>query len=132
MIIFYLGGLNMNKYNFLLIEDSQTDADILLWNFKKKGIDIIYTRVEKEDELMYALLEKKFDLILSDYNMPCMDPLTACSICNKFISSTPFIIYSAFVPDYYINALSIYKINKIFLKDDFDKLYKYVLNLQFV
>lgn len=55
--------------NILLVEDTETDADLLI-RFLKKEIDLSYLRVEDRDTFIKALEENEYDLIIADQLLP--------------------------------------------------------------
>lgn len=62
------------ELKILLIEDSDTDADLLLRFLKKECIDFSHSRVRSKEHFINILKEQKFDLIIADL---------LCSIQNK-------------------------------------------------
>lgn len=81
----------------LNIEDSEADHQLILHHLKKGGVrDIIARRVETEDELHEALKEK-WSVVISDYNIPGIDPQFALSLVRSYSKFTPFIVVSGLV-----------------------------------
>ncbi|HMG10936.1 MAG TPA: response regulator, partial [Mucilaginibacter sp.] len=81
----------------LILEDNQSDADLLLRELKKSGLrftsEIVQTRLAFEHAL------KKFspDIILSDYALPSFDAITAFRIKQSKYPHIPFIIVSGVI-----------------------------------
>lgn len=78
----------------LIIEDSEDDTLLILRELRQGGYKPVYERVETESAMRAALASKEWDLILSDYNMPCFSTPEALSILKKSGIDVPFIIIS--------------------------------------
>jgi len=78
----------------LVIEDSEDDALLVLHQIKKGGYDIEYERVETAERMKAALKDKKWDIILSDYKMPCFNGLEALTVLKESGIDIPFIVIS--------------------------------------
>lgn len=78
----------------LLIDDSEDDALLILRELRKGGFHPISERVDTELAMKAALSNKKWDLILSDYNMPLFSTYEALSILKESGRDIPFIIVS--------------------------------------
>jgi hypothetical protein len=81
----------------LLIEDSEDDKDLLLYEIKKGGINAKYLCIQTAEELKKALDQQDWDIILSDYSMPTFDGLTALRMLKDKGLETPFILISGTV-----------------------------------
>jgi len=81
----------------LILEDNESDADLLNRELKKSGLtfksEIVQTRTEFEN----ALQNYDPDLILSDYSLPSFDAVTAFHIKQNKHPHTPFIIVSGVI-----------------------------------
>jgi PAS domain S-box-containing protein len=81
----------------LILEDNQSDADLLLRELKKSGLrftsEIVQTRLAFE----YALQNFNPDIILSDYALPSFDAITAFRIKQSKYPHIPFIIVSGVI-----------------------------------
>ena len=55
----------------LIVEDSEEDADLVLLELRRGGFNPEYKRVDTPQALSEALDEDDWDLVLSDYSMPC-------------------------------------------------------------
>ena len=82
----------------LNIEDSEADYQLMLYHLKKGGIMDIYSeRVETEAQLREALAREKWNLVISDYNIPGFSPLNALGIVRETSRHLPFIVVSGLV-----------------------------------
>ena len=81
----------------LILEDNQSDADLLQRELKKSGLiftaEIVQTRVDFEQ----ALHSFNPDLILSDYSLPSFDAVSAFNIKQNISPLIPFIIVSGVI-----------------------------------
>jgi PAS domain S-box-containing protein len=78
----------------LIVEDSEDDALLMLYQIEKGGYEVEFERVETAEKMKLKLKEKKWDIILSDYSMPNFNGLEALSILKKSDLEIPFIIIS--------------------------------------
>jgi PAS domain S-box-containing protein len=76
-----------------MIEDSDFDADLLLAMLERGGYKVTRTRVETAESLRKAL-EKDWDIVIADYNLPQFDALAALEIVKASGKDIPFIIVS--------------------------------------
>jgi DNA-binding NtrC family response regulator len=83
-----------NNLKILILEDTLSDADLLVWELKKSGIDFIFEVVQNRQAFINALTTFRPDIILSDYNLPTFDGLTAFQIKQEQNQDIPFIIVS--------------------------------------
>ena len=88
-----------NKLRVLFVEDSGSDAGLIVHRLELAGYVIDYERVETVDEMKNALQEHSWDLILSDYNMPQFDVADALSLYREMALDIPFIILSNAISD---------------------------------
>ena len=77
----------------LLIEDSDFDATLLIRMLGKGGYNLQHERVETADQLQKAL-ERDWDLVIADYNLPQFSAPDALEIVKKTGRDIPFIIVS--------------------------------------
>ena len=82
----------------LNIEDSELDYELMLHHLKKGGITDIYSeRIETEEQLREALEREKWNLVISDYNVPGFSPMMALGIVRENSRHLPFIVVSGLV-----------------------------------
>ncbi len=82
------------KLKILMVEDSKDDALLIIRNISQGDFEPEYRRVETPETMEAALNSKKWDIILSDYNMPNFNGLDALKIFKKTDLKIPFIIIS--------------------------------------
>ncbi len=78
----------------LLIEDSENDAELLLLTLRRGGYAPEYERVETPEGLNDALARQAWDIIISDYAMPCFNGVQALKLTQEKGVDIPFIIVS--------------------------------------
>jgi len=78
----------------LLVEDSEEDAELLLFEIRNSGYEPVYTRVYSAVALEAALAQDEWDIVVSDYTMPQFGGLDALKIVRRFDPDLPFIINS--------------------------------------
>src|SRR5674476_157261 len=88
----------MNQiYRVLLIEDEPLDADLNSKEIRKILPDSVFERVDCEIDLIHALRQYCPEIIISDYNMPSFDGLSALKIAREIYPEIPFIIVTGSV-----------------------------------
>jgi PAS domain S-box-containing protein len=85
--------------NILILEDNESDADLLRRELKKSGLSFTSQIVQTRIEFEYALQNFLPDLILSDYSLPSFDAGTAFRIKQNKDPNIPFIIVSGVIGD---------------------------------
>src|SRR3979411_338421 len=78
----------------LLIEDSQSDAELAMWRLKEAGYVCTFRCAVNEIEMRSALKAELPDLILSDFSLPGFDGMTALAIARVDAAGVPFIFLS--------------------------------------
>ncbi|MDP2888526.1 MAG: response regulator, partial [Bacteroidota bacterium] len=74
----------------LIIEDSETDRELLLHELKRGGYTVEYLCVETAEAMNAALDFQEWDIIISDYSLPHFDGLSALKIVKKRNIDIPF------------------------------------------
>lgn len=78
----------------LLVEDSEDDAALLLRELRRVGFRPSARRVETLEELLSAIAEDAWDLVLCDYTLPQLDAPAALRAVKAAERDIPFIIVS--------------------------------------
>ncbi len=78
----------------LLLEDNNSDAELLAYELEKSGFDFQLERIQSEVELRRKMETDKPDLILSDHGLPSFDGFEALAIVRKTDPELPFIFVS--------------------------------------
>lgn len=85
------------KLKILIVEDNESDADLLVRELNKSGLDFTSINVQTLKDFEAALLTFGPDLILSDYALPTFNAVTAFNIKQQKHQHIPFIIVSGFI-----------------------------------
>lgn len=80
--------------NILYLEDSQQDLEIIQELLIDAGYKVSIDHVENEKEFVSSLLRQKFDIILSDFNLPSYDAFSALRKSIEICPEVPFIVVS--------------------------------------
>ena len=78
----------------LLIEDDPYDLELVVATLRDSGFQFDYDNTRTGAGLMALLDQNEYNLILSDYNMPGFDGLTALRLVRERTSAIPFILVS--------------------------------------
>ena len=85
------------KLRVLIVEDSESDALMLVRELKRGGCALEFERVETEHGLTSALARGVWDLVLSDYAIPGFGAVAAASLVVRSALDIPFIVVSGAV-----------------------------------
>ena len=83
----------------LLIEDSDSDADLIRYQLEKAGFEITIERVETAEAMQSALVKQGWDIVISDYNLPNFSAPAALAILQKTHLDIPFIVASGTISE---------------------------------
>lgn len=78
----------------LFIEDADADVAIMVRELQKTDFELQYDIVDDEKSLRTALGEKKYQVIIADYNIPGFSGATALKITQAVCPEVPFILVS--------------------------------------
>lgn len=76
----------------VLIEDVETDAELIIRELRKGGLQFQSSRIETKQELIDILANENVDVIISDFNLPTFNALDALKIRNTEAKDIPFIL----------------------------------------
>src|ERR1043166_1213870 len=79
---------------FLIVEDSEFDAQMITSLVRKSGYEVVAERVETREAMSRNLREKKGGLLILDYNLPSFSAPEALKILQESELDLPFIIIS--------------------------------------
>src|ERR1035437_440769 len=83
----------------LIIEDSASDAELMLRHLTKAGFEVTHERVESAEVLLEALGQRAWDVLLCDFTLPGFDARGALSILKATGHDIPFIVVSGSIGD---------------------------------
>ncbi|WDT75276.1 MAG: response regulator [Candidatus Manganitrophus sp.] len=76
----------------LIVEDSEDDTALVLETLKERDFHPVYKRVETPEEMIAALRQSPWDVVVSDYTMPRFNALAAMRLIKEAGLDIPFII----------------------------------------
>jgi len=79
-------------YKFLILEDVETDVELIMDQIKEAGINCSFKSTDNERDFKKLIDEFKPDLVLSDYSLPAYDGMSALSYILKTSPNLPVII----------------------------------------
>src|SRR5512135_3182205 len=78
----------------LYLEDDRNDVELVREKLKEEGFLCDIVHVETKTDFIAAVEKRGFDLILSDYNLPAFDGLSALAIARISTPEIPFLFLS--------------------------------------
>jgi len=78
----------------LLVEDSESDAQLIVRLLKKAGYDVVSEQVETAEQMRAALGKRAWDIVISDYSLPQFDGRAALTLLRETGQDIPFIVVS--------------------------------------
>lgn len=81
----------------LIVEDSETDAAMVVRPLRKAGYDVRDERVETASEMRAALEKQGWDVVIADYRLPQFDAPAALALLQGTGRDIPFIVVSGAV-----------------------------------
>jgi DNA-binding response OmpR family regulator len=78
----------------LLVEDIEYEAALVIHQLQRAGLHVDWRLVATEDTLRQALAEFAPDIILSDFDLPQFDGMTALQVVRELVPAAPFIFVS--------------------------------------
>jgi len=81
----------------LIVEDSESDAGLVVRLLNKAGYEVDYKRVETAGEMRSALANQAWDVVISDYELPEFSGPAALNLFTTTGLDIPFIIVSGVV-----------------------------------
>jgi signal transduction histidine kinase len=83
--------------NVLIIEDKEDDALLIILELEKVGYNGNFKQVDSRESMEIALKEMKWDIILSDFNVPGFNAYESLELLKSTKIDLPFIIISGTV-----------------------------------
>jgi putative two-component system response regulator len=80
-----------DKIKILLLEDNPADAELAQYEVKQAGLLALFKRVETKDDFVNEIEKGDYDIILSDYTLPCFDGRSALALAKRICPETAFI-----------------------------------------
>ena len=83
----------------LLVEDCESDAELIIYELKKAGFSPYTLRVDTRETMLTALRDTDWEIVLSDNAMPKFSSLEALRLKMDIKPDLPFIIVSGYLSD---------------------------------
>lgn len=87
------------KLRILMLEDVETDAELIVRELRRAGEQFDVTRIDTREEFVRQLRDAPPTLILADYALPAFDALSALEIAATECPDVPFILVSGALGD---------------------------------
>jgi diguanylate cyclase (GGDEF)-like protein/PAS domain S-box-containing protein len=81
----------------LIVEDSESDAQLIVRFLRKTGHGLVYEQVETADQMRAALKKQAWDVVISDFNLPQFDGRAALELLKEQKLDIPFIVVSGVI-----------------------------------
>jgi PAS domain S-box-containing protein len=78
----------------LVVEDSESDARLIVRALKKAGYEVLHERVETPGQMRDALKEQVWDAVVADYTLPEFGAPAALAMLREIGPDLPFIVVS--------------------------------------
>lgn len=80
--------------SILVVEDSEDDSRLSIRELERAGYEVQHVRTDTEPALRAALAQRRWDLVISDYNVPGFGGPAALAIVRELHPDLPFIFVS--------------------------------------
>jgi signal transduction histidine kinase len=80
--------------NVLLVEDSATDAKLIVRELRRHGLEPQWLRVEDAGALEQALLDRRWHVVISDSSLPGLTVIEALGLTKRLQPGVPFVAVS--------------------------------------
>src|SRR4030042_3043207 len=84
------------KLNILIVDDTEDDVRLVEREIRRRGYDAVYERADTP-EAMRDALQKEWDVVISDHQMPGFDSMAALALLGESGKDIPFIIVSGHI-----------------------------------
>ena len=81
----------------LIVEDSESDAALILRLLEKAGYEVHHQRVETAEDYRKALESQSWNVVISDHEMPEFSGPAALELFKSYDLNIPFIVVSGAV-----------------------------------
>ncbi|MBN1887032.1 MAG: response regulator [Thermoflexales bacterium] len=78
----------------LIVEDSESDADLVVRLLRKASYDVRAERADNAGQMRAALEKQAWDVVIADYRLPQFDAPTALALLQQTGLDIPFIVIS--------------------------------------
>lgn len=85
-------GSNRSSFKVLFLEDDEQDIELMKFEMKNAGLNIIGMQVLSKKDFLDALTSFNPDIILADYSLPMFNGMHAFRLFREFNIQIPFIL----------------------------------------
>jgi two-component system sensor histidine kinase UhpB len=111
------------ELKILYLEDIEEDAYLVKRQLKQEGLNFRFDHVSEERGFVNKLNSEKYDVILSDYNLPGFSGIAALLLAKKICPEVPFICISGTIGEEMAVELIHMGASDYVLKDNLSKLH---------
>lgn len=90
---------SITPLSVLLVENSASDADLIVRELQKAEFDVTHERVADLEEMRAALSRQSWDLVISDFSLPGFGAVAALDALHQAGLDLPFIVVSGVIDD---------------------------------
>jgi PAS domain S-box-containing protein/putative nucleotidyltransferase with HDIG domain len=83
-----------DKLRVLMVEDSESDAGLIVRALEKGGFAVEAERVQSDEEMTAALARGSYDVVLSDFHLPAFSASAALQTLRGAEVEAPFLVVS--------------------------------------
>ncbi|HYG90718.1 MAG TPA: response regulator [Azospirillum sp.] len=83
--------------SILIVDDSHDDALLIARHIRKQGYEVIWERVDTAEDMLRALHGTRWDVVISDVNIPGFGAASALSLYKELGRDCPFVVVSGIV-----------------------------------
>jgi len=112
----------MKPLTILMLEDSAIDAHVIEQYLRRSGVQCRMKVCATAEQYIDLLEHNKFDIILSDHQLPNFDSLQALHVRNQKHSATPFILITGAISEELAIAILQQGADDYILKDRLQRL----------
>ena len=106
----------------LLVEDSASDAGLVMRHLEKSGFAPAHTRVDSAAAMRAALQARPWDIVLSDFNLPGFGAADALALLQESGHDIPFVVISGIIDERSAVELMRSGAHDYLMKDDLGRL----------
>jgi len=78
----------------LIVEDVESDAQLIVRMLKKAGYTVTFEQVETASQMRRALKKQAWEIVISDFSMPELDGFAALKVLQETDLDIPFVVVS--------------------------------------
>jgi len=106
----------------LIVEDSESDAQLVVRLLQKAGYEVAHRRVETPEEMRAALDLRVWDLVIADHRLPRFDAPAALRLLQETDLDIPFIVVSGSIGEEIAVAMMKAGAHDYLIKDNLSRL----------